>query len=353
MIKNRFNTAVFMACLLLAVSCTTSYIPLEVLKPADIVLDENIQKIALVDRSKPSSGFLNVLEGFISGEGIGEDREGRQKAMMGLANVLSRTPRFEIIQTGISMEGSRGGQRMAMPLPWSEVERICKSSGADALVVIESYDSDFFTSTEERERKKRDKEGNEIIETYFTSKGNLNVRIGWRIYDPSKRSIIDEFTVDAGQNYSGRGETSLDAIRDLPKPIYESRNISYSVGQSYAERIAPVFIMVSRRLYRSGKGPFNKDMRRASELAEMNRWERADEIWTSVMESADAKTAGKAAVNLAISAEVRGDLQQAVEYVDKAILDYRFTGARKYAEQLDFRLWNENRAAQQMQNKKN
>ncbi len=352
MIRKRLNVAVVMAVLLFAISCTTS-IPLEVLRPADIVLDDNIQKIALVDRSKPSSGFLNVLEGLFSGEGIGEDREGRQKAMMGLTNVLSRTPRFEIIQTGITMEGSKGGQRMAMPLPWSEVERICANSGADALVVIESYDSDFFTSTEERERKKKDDEGNETIETYFTSKGNLNVRIGWRIYDPSKRSIIDEFTVDAGQNYSGRGDTSEDAIRDLPKPINVSRDISYSVGQSYAERIAPVFVLVNRNLFRSGKKPFKQDMRRAAELAEMNRWERADEIWTSVMESADAKTAGKAAVNLAISAEVRGDLQQAVDYVDRAILNYRFTGARKYSEQLNFRLFEENRAAQQMQNKKN
>ena len=241
---------------------------------------------------------------------------------------------------------------MAMPLSWNEVDRICKDSGADALLVIESYDSDFFISTKEHERKKRDDEGNEIIETYFTSKGNLNVRIGWRVYDPAKRSIVDEFTVDAGQNYSGRGETSEEAINNLPKPINVSREISFSVGQSYGERIAPVFILINRILYRSGKKPFKADMKRAAELAEVNRWERAEEIWTSVMQNAEAKTAGKAAVNLAISAEVRGDLEKAVEYVDKAILTYGFKGAKNYSDQLSFRLWNENRASQQMQNKR-
>lgn len=333
------------------VACTTN-IPMEVLRPADIVLDSNIQKIALMDRSKPSSGFLNVLEGLVSGEGIGQDREGREKAMQGLAGVLSNTPRFEVVQTGISMEGTKGGQRMAVPLPWSEVERICNSVGADALVVIESYDSDYFSSTTQRERKKKDDDGNEIIEKYWESDANLNIRIGWRIYDPSKRILIDEFTVNAGENYGGRGDTEEEALRRLPNTLNASRNISLGVGGTYAERIAPVFILINRSIYNSGKKPFKTDMKQARDYVRVGNWDNAADIWNAVSNDADPKTAAKACVNLAIAYERVGDFENAVKYTERALFDYQFNGARAYYDQLNIRLREEDRANQQMQNKR-
>ena len=337
--------------LLLIMACNTS-IPMEVLRPADIVLDSNIQKIALMDRSKPSSGFLNVLEGLISGEGIGQDREGRERAMMGLSAILANTPRFEVVQTGISMEGTRGGQRMAIPLDWSEVERICNSVGADALVVIESYDSDYFSSANEEERKKKDDEGNEIIEKYWTSRANLNIRIGWRIYDPSKRILVDEYTADAGENYSGQGDSQEAALDRLPNPLNSSRNISFNVGGIYAERIAPVFITINRTIYNKGKKPHKEAMKRASEYMKVGNWDRAADIWFDLSSSADPKTAGKACVNLAIAYEREGDFEHAMEFAEKALFFHQFNKARYYFDQLNMRMREEDRANQQMQNKK-
>lgn len=347
---NRIGLLLF---LLALVGCTTTRIPIEVLRPADIVLDDNIQKIALMDRSKPSSGFLNVLEGLVSGETIGQDSEGRDRAMLGLSSVLSNTPRFEVVQTGIRMEGTRGGQRMAPLLPWSEVERICNSVGADALVVIESYDSDYIVSSEEFERKKRDIEGNEIIEKHWESDANLNIRIGWRIYDPSKRILIDEFTVTAGENYSVKGDTEEEALRKIPNSLMASRNISLGLGGTYAERIAPVFILLNRSIYNSGKQPFNVDMKQARDYIRVGKWDNAADIWNEVSRNADPKTAGKACVNLAIAYERVGDFENAVKYVEKALFDYRFNGARAYYNQLNVRLLEEDRANRQMQNKKN
>jgi tetratricopeptide (TPR) repeat protein len=338
--------------LLAIIGCTTT-IPMEVLRPADIVLDANIQKIALMDRSRPSSGFLNVLEGLVSGEGIGQDRQGREKAMQGLTAGLANTPRFEVVQTGISMEGTKGGQRMALPLDWAEVERICNSVGADALLVVESYDSDYYSSAVERERKKKDKEGNEIIELFWESRANLNIRIGWRIYDPAKRILIDEFTVDAGENYSGRGDTQEEAIARLPNPLYSSRNISLGVGGTYAERIAPVFILINRSLYNSGKKPFKEDMKQARDYIRVGNWDNAADLWSDVSNSAEPKTAAKACVNLAIAYERLGDFENAMKYVEKALFDYKFNGARTYYDQLNVRLREEDRASQQMENKRN
>ena len=343
---------VFIGLVLMISSCTTT-IPMEVLRPADIVIDANIQTIALVDRSRPSSGFLNVLGGLVSGERIGQAREGRENAMVGVSNVLSRTPRFTVVQTGIAMEGSKGGRRMAPPLIWSEVERICESVNADALAVIESYDLSYSTSSSEQERKKKDKDGNEYVEKFWQANANMDIKIGWRVYDPSKRIIIDEFVSNAGQNYSSEGANQQQSFDRLPNPVRSSGRISLGIGEAYAERIAPVYIFVNRTIYNTGKKPFKEDMKQAAQLVRVGNWDAAKSKWNDIIGAADAKTSAKACVNMAIAYEHEGNFAQAQKYVEKALIDYGFKSAQGYANQLNIRMREEDRANQQMQNKRN
>ena len=75
--------ALFAIAILLGQGCATSNISLEVPKPADISLPPEIETIALVNRFKPEKGkgFLNVLEGALSGENIGQDRNGAEASL--------------------------------------------------------------------------------------------------------------------------------------------------------------------------------------------------------------------------------------------------------------------------------
>ena len=116
--------------LLLVVSflsgCSTSQTMLEVLQPSEIVLPDHIQTIAVVDRSKPEKGFANFLEGLISGESIGQDRQGRENAVQGLIAALTRTPRFTVKSTALELTGSRTGAQMMPPLDGKEIQDICR-----------------------------------------------------------------------------------------------------------------------------------------------------------------------------------------------------------------------------------
>ena len=89
---------------------------LQVLQPAVLTVPDHINTIALVDRSKPSNGWLNVLEGIFTGEAIGQDRRSREEAVHGLTNALTRTPRFQVKNTGIEMTGSKAGNNL--PVRW-------------------------------------------------------------------------------------------------------------------------------------------------------------------------------------------------------------------------------------------
>ena len=67
-------------------SCSTSSVLVNVQRPADITITKDIQNVVVVNRSAPSKDNLagNIVEGLISGEGIGADRKGAEYCVEGL-----------------------------------------------------------------------------------------------------------------------------------------------------------------------------------------------------------------------------------------------------------------------------
>ena len=118
-------TAVTLSGILALSSACTRSTSLTVLQPAQFKVPDHIAKIAVIDRSKPSNGWLNVLEGLFTGEAIGQDRRSREEAVRGLTDALQRTPRFKVISTNVEMTGSKAGVNLPTPLPWAEIEKIC------------------------------------------------------------------------------------------------------------------------------------------------------------------------------------------------------------------------------------
>jgi hypothetical protein len=70
--KPFFIYALFMGGISFLLSACTASVPLRVLQPAMMKIPDHITTIAVVDRSKPAKGWLNVLEGLASGESIGQ-----------------------------------------------------------------------------------------------------------------------------------------------------------------------------------------------------------------------------------------------------------------------------------------
>lgn len=304
---------------------------LTVLQPAQFKVPEHIAKVAVVDRSKPSNGWLNVLEGFFTGEAIGQDRRSREEAVQGLTSALTRTPRFTVVSTGIEMTGSKAGVNLPTPMDWTEVERICSQYGANAVAAIESFDSDNAVNTRRVEEKKKDKNGKVYTDIRYDALQRTGVRIGWRLYDPKNRIVIDEFVTDDYLERSSSGNTERDAVGRLPSQVSVTRDVAWNVGLEYGARIAPTYVQVSRQYYKKAKG-FKEGMQQAARYARGNSWERAMEIWKSIEAKAgeNRKAAGRAAYNMAVAAEKSGNLDIALEWAKKAWNDYGNKKARQY-----------------------
>jgi tetratricopeptide (TPR) repeat protein len=338
----------FIATLFAACSPT---IPLQVLQPADMVVPEHIQTIVTVDRSKPEKGFLNFLEGLITGEAIAQDREGRRAALNGLTEALSRTPRFTVKHSGIELIGSKGGNSYAAPLEWREVEKICRDYNAQALVTIETYDSDNNISYNTRIEKYK-KDGKELTRTKYDARLDMTIRIGWRFYDPKTQVVLDEYMAMDQESDTHTGNTQDEARRYLQSQTSISRTASKAAGLNYGMRIAPVWITVSRAFYDACKGNAAAQMEQAARYAKADQWEKAAEIWQALLKtSVDDKTAGRAAYNLAVANERAGMLESAVEWAQRAYTQYGNKKGQGYIVELKNRISDQARLRQQMKEK--
>jgi tetratricopeptide (TPR) repeat protein len=334
------------AWLALLASCTQST-SLQVLQPAEMRIPQQIQRITTIDRSQPSKGVLNVIEGLVTGEGIGEDRLGREVAVDGLRDVLSRTPRFSVIVTDVVMEGSEAGGQMAPPLPWEEVQRLCDQYQSDALLAIERYDTDKIVFTD-RFEEEYEEDGKKRTRTRYRARADMSVVIGWRLYAPERELILDEFSVRVNDSFAAEGNTKEQARRNLPDLSAIARDISFQAGQKYGMRIAPVWVTVSRSFYTKGKGIYKEDMKKAARYAQTGQWERAETMWEKLDAFGDPKTAGRAAHNLAVARERLGDLEGALRWAEKAYGDHGHNPSRSYILLLRQRIEDAKRVQDQM-----
>lgn len=347
-----FTITTLGAFLLLVLANCTRTATLTVLQPAKFTVPEHVSKLAVVDRSKPSNGWINVLEGVLTGEAIGQDRRSREEAVAGLTEGLRNTPRFQVIPTGIEMTSTKGGVNMPAPLPWSEIERICRDNGADAVVTIESFDSDNAVGTKRNESKSKDSKGKEVITVTYNSNMRTGVRMGWRMYDPKTKNILDEFVTDDYLENTGSGSTERDALNRLPSPTDISRRVAWTGGQHYGMRIAPTYVNISRAYYTKAKG-IKTQMKQGARYAQGNSWDKAAIHWGRLYETRkeERKAAGRIAYNMAVAAEMQGNLPIALDWAKKSWEMHGNKKARGYIQTLLQRMDDEVRVERQLHKK--
>ncbi|HOY19310.1 MAG TPA: DUF6340 family protein [Haliscomenobacter sp.] len=316
---------------LMSWSCGTSSTLLEVLQPSQIVLPEDIKVVALIDRSKPEKGFANFMEGAFSGEDFGQDREGRRLALQNLTTTLTRTPTLQIKGTGVEYTGSKNGKSMLPPLNWDEVKSICSKYGADAVIALESFDSSSDISYSQSSYKSKQKDGTEIIKYTHTARRNVRLYMGWRVYDPKLRVVVDENTTNESDEDTATGDTQDRARNNLRSQLTAVRELAAKAGDSYGKRIAPVWVNVSRTYYTTAKGADKDAMEQAHRLTQAGKWEEAAEVWNDLLNTArDPKTKGKAAHNLALAFERNGNLSKAEDWASKAYTQYGNKTSQNY-----------------------
>lgn len=305
------------------------------LVPAPITVPNHIQKIVLVDRTKPQSGGFAILEGLITGELPFEVRNSIQATLSSLQMTLNSSPRYQIVRANERLTGGFFGQVFPNPLDWNTVNHLAESYSADAVLSLENFSSDFVITDQQRTIKKTIREGNttrQIEVPGFYVEGISTVSAGFRLYDPIGRSIVDQQRFEKRNLWSAEGETKAQALALLITKAEAARIVGEMAGAGYAYKIAPMFAEISRDFYPKSKT--EPLVAKGARLAEVDRWEEALEVWKDAIPEADQKSAGMLAYNIAVGYEVLGSLELAKEWAGIAYTDFGLKKGRSYVKTL-------------------
>jgi hypothetical protein len=94
--------------------------------------------------------------------------------------------------------------------------------------------------------------------------------------------------------------------------------VANNAGHSYAFRIIPYWIKVTRDYYVKGTNNFEIAKRKA----QTGNWEDAGKLWEKETTNSKGKIAGRACYNMAIICEINGELDKAIQWARKAYEDY-------------------------------
>lgn len=326
--------------LLAAATGCRAHMNLQVLQPAAVTVPPEVQTLGVIDRSgakNTGETILGVLEGAVTGESIGADREAARESLLQLTTTLSASPRFKVVTPNVNDKQAKS-DIWDSKLDWPTAQRICEKAGCDALVVLEAIDSD--TSLNVSQAVDQATHAPE-----FTAQRDSRVLTAWRVYDVKNRVLLDEKRDYAyTQSWTEHDPSRQAAIGRLPSQADSIVYVAGRAGDLYAGRIAPTYRWVVRDYYVAG----DNRLKDAKNHVKAQDWAGAAKIWTRMLENDDPKLRGKAEYDMALYWEREGDLQKAYSFAQKAAIDLHNGRARNYVQVLNNRMLDAARLEEQM-----
>jgi hypothetical protein len=322
---------------ILITSCKTNELYINVLQPAPVTITQGIKNIGIINRSIPTdeTKLLDDLDKAISLEGTDLDRDGAWESIAGLTEELKTNERFNQVKllNDINFKASRIGI-LPPPLAGRLVDSICAVTGTDALFSLERFDTDTKV-TWSSEGKVGTKLGNIPLLGLEVSMETI-IKSGWRIYAPAGTGIIDEFSFAESLVFTARGLNLIAAAAALKERKNAIREVSRNAGHTYAMRLLPYRLRVTRDYFVKGTNNFEIARRKA----QTGKWDEAGKLWELETTNRKMKIAGRACYNMAILNEINGSLDDALGWAQKSWEDYRIKQALKYARILENRKYN-------------
>jgi len=228
--------------------------------------------------------------------------------------MLNSSERFSLKnEGGIELKGT-GTSSFQIPLAWNEVKSICGSYDGDALLVLETFDSDSRVLVGPPVARTRKVKGIKVKELHYPATLIMELESGWRIYDVNKERIIDENKYVEIKEFTAWGISPEQAQFNLPSKRIAIKQAGIHAGEKYGFRISPIWLKVNRTYY-IGK---HDDFKNARQYVKSGDWDTAIEIWLPLTEDEDLKIANRAAFNMALASEIKGSLKTAIDWAKKA-----------------------------------
>ncbi|WP_036154095.1 DUF6340 family protein [Maribacter forsetii] len=330
------------------ISCSsTNRMTMGITQPAKVAIPNDVINVGIVNRSSASENnkVLDDIDKILSLEGLNLDKEGAKNAISGLKYELERGNRFEAVKIIENQKDiNKGLSVFPAELSWDIVDRICQENGVDVLFSLEFYDTDTAANYELTTVKIPNNLGVEANVPGHRIELNTAIKNGWRIYDPADRRIIDEYVSSNSLFSVGEGINPVKAFEAVVGRKVAVISASSKLGANYALITRPEKIRIARDYFIRG----SDNLEIADRRAKAGDWDGAAELWNADLNNAKSKVAGRAYYNMAISNEINGNLNTAIEYASKAYTDYENKEALRYINMLKRRVVNQQELNRQL-----
>jgi len=322
MIRNLF---IVLIVVLLTTGCSKyGYVSLNYPTAPLAYLPDSVNTIAAVNRSLTSEEDQDskIIEVIATSEVAGSDRLASDECIKGVFDAINGLEGVELVIPGkVRMYGT-GTRKLPELLDWDLVVEICESEGANALLVLETFDSntDLLLSTATDQVAAIISTGS--AKPVLPGQIKMNVVCYWRLYDPDTKKIIDQYQHNSYMTFDTNG--GILPPHALPETAYAS-------GRAYIERFLPGYYVVRRDLYKRTSGSAKRQFKAGYRRTEVANWQGAIEIWDELSDHRKRKTGGRACLNIAVANEVLGNTDIALEWAQKSYEYYDDKLGRRYA----------------------
>ena len=335
--KNLVYLLVVVFAMSLFTSCVaTNQLTMTATEPAPVSIASDVRNIGIINRSLPSEGHKTIdqIDKILSIEGKNLDKHGAEAAVIALRDELEAEGRFErIIKIDSIGDFKKGLGVLPATLTWDQVEELCAQYEVDVIFSLAFYDTDTKVDLRQTAVQQPNNLGIKVpIPGHEVTLQTL-IKNGWRVYDPQSRRILDEYFFNESIVAVGRGINPIEAVKAIINRKEAVVEHSRNIGNAYARRIRPYRHRVTRNYFVRGTDNFVVAKRRA----QAGDWDGAAQLWERELSSNDEKVAGRAHYNMAISSEINGNLDKAVDYASKSYADYRNNEALRYLDILRYR----------------
>ena len=336
--------------LLTLLGCNTSkQIAINVVEPAPVSLAGTISRIGVVnmqlpDNIKQDKSGMDLL---ISRDDDFLKEIGTDAAIEGLFKDLNQDPRFDTI-IRLQAKSAIVNNQEGWPdeSSWDEIRALCERYELDAVFALAYYHTDTEITLKKSRIHQRDlmrlevdKKGHELtLETLIEN--------GWRIYDPFKKEVLDEFVFKEQLTTSAQGSSPLNAYQAIGSRqdslVFKSR-VS---GETYGSRLRPYEKTIYRTYHATGTDNFET----AKERVESEDWEGAINLWKQELSNDKVKIRAMACHNLAVVHEALDKLGEALSWAVKSDEYLSNKSSRLYIDELKTRISQDHLVNEQLSN---
>ncbi len=320
---------------IIVTSCSTSYTSIQVLKPAQMTVTQDIKTICVLNRTHVSIGKkqLTLSDEIIDGKPLGLEWSTSQTVIDQFKqDIIANSPRFTINPLLLDTVNGTGNAIFPLPLNINLVTKICSANSAQGLVSLEAFEV-------------KPKITYSQPSATITCTAVFETTLGWRFYDPKNGQMIDEYKYSYSKTFTGKGATQELAKKNLSSKQKCLNETLIPAANSYVARISPVFVNVRRSFHKKG----SPNIVSGYLLAQKNDWKGAADSWLQEMSNPKPKITGMANYNIAVSFEVTGDLNNALVWAKKAE-GYKTKWAKQYVQILNNRIADVEKVRSQMGN---